>query len=65
MFMQSVWCIIDHMGNMRWLKMRLSVCLPVYTLQSELCACSAAGLDEADTDAVDALMGMTGLLYAH
>ncbi|KAL3157920.1 hypothetical protein ABBQ32_012324 [Trebouxia sp. C0010 RCD-2024] len=26
---------------------------------------SAAGLDEADTDAVDALMGMTGLLYAH
>lgn len=26
--------------------------------------CSAQ-LDEADTEAVDALMGMTGLLYAH
>ena len=35
------------------------------TLQTGLCVCSAAGLDEADTDAVDALMGMTGLLYAH
>ena len=27
--------------------------------------CSAYELDEADTDAVDALMGMTGVLYAH
>ena len=35
------------------------------TQKLDFFACSAAGLDEADTDAVDALMGMTGLLYAH
>ena len=30
-----------------------------------LVPCCSVHLDEADNDAVDALMGMTGLLYAH
>lgn len=54
-------CVMDH-SSMFCLD---AVHLSENTLQTRLCVCSAAGLDEADTEAVDALMGMTGLLYAH